>query len=62
VGWEEETNAGGGTWASREQEIMMVNLRPKQTNMTPRQTPSPLTNHITPDGFSKRPLSMKGQR
>ena len=30
--------------------------------LTPRLTPSLLTYHMTPDGFSKRPLSMKGQR
>ena len=41
---------------------MMVNMTPKQTNLTPRLTPSLLTDHITLDEFSKRPLSMKGQR
>jgi len=49
-GGEEENNAGGGTWASREQETMMVNMTPRQTNLTPRLTPSPLIDHITPDG------------
>jgi len=61
-GGEEENNVGGGTWASREQETMMVNMTPRQTNLTPKLTPSPLTGHITPDGFPKRSLSMKGQR
>jgi len=28
-GWEVETNAGGGTMASREQETMMVKLTPR---------------------------------
>ena len=56
---EEENNAGGGTWASREQETMMVNMTPKQTNLTSRLTPSPFTDHITPNGFPKRTLSMK---
>jgi len=37
-------------------------MTPKQTNLTPRLTPSLLTDHMTLDGFSKRPLSMKGQR
>jgi len=37
-GWEEETNAGGGTGASREQETMMVNMTSKQTNLTLRLT------------------------
>jgi len=41
---------------------MMVKLTPRQTNLTPRLTPSLLTDHMTPDGFPKRPLSMKGQR
>jgi len=41
---------------------MMVKLTPIHTNLTPRLTPSLLTDHMTPDGFSKRPLSMKGQR
>ncbi|RHN49108.1 hypothetical protein MtrunA17_Chr7g0270961 [Medicago truncatula] len=41
---------------------MMVNMTPRQTNLTPRLTPSLLTDHMTPNGFSKRPLSMKGQR
>jgi len=40
----------------------MVNMIPRQTNLTPRLTPSLLTDHITPDGFPKRPLSMRGQR
>jgi hypothetical protein len=41
---------------------MMVILTPRQTNLIPRLTPSLLTDHTTPNGFSKRPLSMKGQR
>jgi len=41
---------------------MMIKLTPGQTNLTPRLTPSLLTDHITPDGFPKRPLSVKGQR
>ena len=41
---------------------MMVKLTPRQTNLTPRLIPSLLTDHMTPNGFSKRPLSMKGQR
>jgi len=53
---------GGGTGASTEQETMMVKLTPRQTNLIPRLTPSMLTNHMTPDEFPKRPLSMKGQR
>jgi len=48
--------------ASREQETMMVKLTPRQTNLKPRLTLSLLVDHITPDGFPKRPLSMKGQR
>jgi len=40
----------------------MVKLMPKQTNLTSRLIPSLLTDHMTPDGFPKRPLSMKGQR
>jgi len=52
----------GGTGASREQETMMVKLTPRQTNLTPRLTPFLLTDHMTPDGFLKRLLSMKGQR
>jgi len=58
-GGEEENNAGGGTTTSREQETMMVNMTPIQTNLTPRLTPSSFTDHITPDGFPKRPLSIK---
>jgi len=61
-GGEEENNADGGTWVSREQETMMVNMTPRQTKLTPRLTPSSLADHITPDGFPKRPLSMKGRR
>jgi len=41
---------------------MMVKLTPRQTNLTPKLTPSPLTDHMTPIGFPKRPISMKGQR
>nr|ABD32830.1 hypothetical protein MtrDRAFT_AC150440g15v2 [Medicago truncatula] len=41
---------------------MMVNMTPMQTNLTPRQTPSLLTDHITPGEFPNRPLCMKGQR
>jgi len=52
----------GGTGASSEQETMMVKLTPRQTNLTPRLTPSLLTDHMTPDGFLKRFLSMKDQR
>jgi hypothetical protein len=52
----------GGTGASREQETMMVNMTLRQTNLTPRLTPSLLTDHMTPNGIPKRPLSMKGQR
>jgi hypothetical protein len=52
----------GDTRASREQETMMVNMTPRQTNLTPRLTPFLLTDHMTPDRFPKRPLSMKGQR
>ena len=37
-------------------------MTPRQTNLIPRLTPSLLTDHMTPDGFPKRPLSMKGQR
>jgi len=40
----------------------MFKLTPRQTNLIPKQTPTPLTDHMTPDGFSKRPLFMKGQR
>jgi len=40
----------------------MVKLTPRQTNLKPRLTLSLLVDHITPDGFPKRPLSMKGQR
>jgi hypothetical protein len=52
----------GGTGASREQETMMVNMTPRQTHLRFRLTPTLLTDHMTPDGFPKRPLSMKGQR
>ena len=48
-GGEEEKNIGGGIGA-------------RQINLTPRLDPSSLTDHITPDGFSKRALSKKGQR
>jgi len=41
---------------------MMVKLTPRQTNLTPRLIPSLLTDHMTPAGFPKRSLSMKGQR
>jgi len=41
---------------------MMVNMTPIQIKLIPRQIPSPLTDHITPDGFPKRPLYMKGQQ
>ena len=37
-------------------------MTPRQTNLTPRLIPSLLTDHMIPDGFPKRPLSMKGQR
>jgi hypothetical protein len=52
----------GGTGASREQETMMVNMTPRQTNLRFKLTPTLLTDHMTPDAFPKRPLSMKGQR
>ena len=41
---------------------MMVKITTRQTNLKPKLTPSQLTDHTTPDGFLKRPLSMKGQR
>jgi len=61
-GGEEETNDGGCTGASRKQEIMMVNLAPRQTNLRPKLTnmkprqiavlcnvvSSPLTVHTIP--------------
>jgi len=37
-------------------------MTPRQTNLTARLTNSLLTDHMAPDGFPKRPLSMKGQR
>ena len=37
-GGEEENNDGEGTWASREQETMMVNLAPRHTNLKPKLT------------------------
>jgi len=52
-GWEVETNAGGGTMASREQETMMVKLTPRQTNLKPRLTSSLLTDHITLIDFQR---------
>jgi hypothetical protein len=36
-------------------------MTPRQTNLTPRLALTLLTDHMTPDGFPKRPLSMKGQ-
>jgi len=41
---------------------MMVKLTPRQIDLTSKPTPSSLTDHMTPNGFPKRPLSMKGQR